>query len=83
MHYVSGFEPYRSTSLGASGKDAERRHSPIRSQYALHGPNCQRLTLMKDFVNGLESNNINAVKCLVYDGADAGRFTNSDAAQSS
>ena len=37
------------------------------------------LTLMKDFVNRLESNKINAVKCLVYDGADADRFTNSDA----
>ena len=38
------------------------------------------ITLMKDFVNRLDANNISAVKCLVYDGADGGRLTDSDAA---
>lgn len=38
------------------------------------------ITLMKDFVSRLDANNISAVKCLVYDGADGGRLTDSDAA---
>ena len=35
------------------------------------------LSLMQEFITNIEASNLSAVKCLVYDGADAEDFTNS------
>lgn len=39
------------------------------------------LSLMQDFTANIQASNLNAVKCLVYDGADAEDFTKTEASK--
>jgi hypothetical protein len=36
---------------------------------------------MQDFIANIQASNLNAVKCLVYDGADAEDFTKTEASK--